>query len=208
MDNDENEYDSGNSDYEIDPQLVGAGGKNKLKKKNLQIKVNKVAFSYTNRAFVIASTEGVFYYSLDVTKNLATLQLDENVTPQLCIEAFKEGNFVQAITYAVFLNLPDILDKVFSLIDSDKIEYISKRISTGVCISLLEYFAKKLENENSIQINLMWVFNILRNHKNEIKHNKDKNVFFSLNKAISKHYKNIMKLLEENLFTIDFLVGL
>lgn len=208
MDNNENEYDSANSDYEIDPQLIGGAGKSKLKKKNLQIKVSKVAFSYTNRAFIIASTEGVFYFSLDVSKNLAILQLDENVTPQLCIEAFKEGNFVQAITYSVYLNLPDILDKVFSLIDSDKIEYISKRITTGVCVSLLDYFAKKLENENSIQINLMWVFNILKNHKNEIKQNKDKNIFFTLNKAISKHYKNIIKLLEENLFTLDFLVGI
>ena len=210
LDNKEDDYNSQDSDYEQDKtNTTGIELGNKNKKKNLAIKVSKVVFSYTNRSFCIASTEGIFYFSLDVDNNLGLIQLEEDITPKLCLEAFKNSNYTQAITYAIYLNLSDILDKIIISIEVDKIEYITSKIPFSVTLQLFDYFAKKLDSDNNIQLNLIWVFALMKNHKNELRNvskDKSKNIFFNLNKSITKHYKNLTNMLEENVYTLEYLI--
>ena len=52
---------------------------------------------------------------------------------------------------------------------------------------------------------LRWVMNVLRFHGENLKNLKNKNIFLNLNKSISKHFKGLSNILQENLYTIKFI---
>ena len=83
----------------------------KGKKFNLPIKIISVRFSPTNRSWAAATTEGIYIYSLDCSLVFSPLILDIDVTPENCLAAFKENNFIKAIVYAVYLNKADFINE-------------------------------------------------------------------------------------------------
>ena len=144
LDNAEDAYDSGNSDYEIEDEYNRVFNNSKKNiKKQLPITITKVAFSYTNRSFIVASTEGIFFYSLDVDYNFGSLVLNDNVTPDMCLVAFKNKNYEKAIIFCIYLNLGEILDIVINSINSDRINLICSKLPINVVMPLILFFSKR-----------------------------------------------------------------
>jgi periodic tryptophan protein 2 len=194
------DYDSSNSDNQ---DYLGV----KESKLKIPITVSKVLFAYTNRLFCVASSEGIYIFSLDSSKNLGSLVITENVSPKKCILAFKTGNYNQAITFAIYLNLSEYLEKFICLINIEKVEYITSKLSLNTIVPLLVFFARRIESDNNIQLNLIWIFSLLKNNKLKfLSNDKNKEIFYSLNKALLKHYKSTQKLLEENYYSLKFLL--
>lgn len=212
LDNDEDKYDSNNSDYEIeDSNGILYSSSKKNTKKHLPIVITKVAFSFTNRSFIVASTEGIFFYSLDVENNFGNLILNEKINPSMCLQAYKEKNYEKAIVYCIYLNLSDVLDVIINSINHERTEIICGRLPVNVIFALLIYFSKRLEKDNNIGLNLIWTINLLKCIKNNssiVSNKNNTNLFSNLSKSIQKNYKNITKLLEENVFSLEFLLSL
>ena len=177
----------------------------KGKKFNLPIKIVSVRFSPTNRSWAAATTEGIYIYSLDCSLVFSPLILDIDVTPENCLTAFKENNFIKAIVYAIYLNKADLINEFINCIPLENIILISSKLPFNAVASLLNFLSKKLENDINIQISLIWVLNLIKFHGANLKNKKNKNIFLNLNKSINKHYLGLMNLLEENKFTINFI---
>jgi hypothetical protein len=50
-----------------------------------------------------------------------------------------------------------------------------------------------------------WILNILKYHGEKLKTMKNRSIFLNLNKQISKHFKGLNNIIQENLYTIKFI---
>lgn len=161
--NEEDNYEnSDDSDYEkkVDflDNLPGAKNKNKVlagKRNNAQIKIVSVKFSNTNRSWAIATTEGIFIYSLDSALNFTPLQLDINVTTKTAEEAFQSGSTLKAIVFAFYLNDYDLITKYINSISHTQIVLICNKLPFNLIGPLLDFLAKKIESETQIHLYMM-----------------------------------------------------
>lgn len=201
-----NDYDkSDDSDYDnydernLLENLPGASKKvHSGKKFNLPIKILDVKFSHTNRAWAAATTEGIHIYSLDQSMNFGTLNLDVDVTPQNANSAFKAKQFVKAITYAVSLNNSNLITHFINNTPHDNIQHVSANLQFNIVCILLDFLALKLEKDEHVHKNLLWILCLLKNNGDQLKSLKNKNIFFNINKSIQRHYRGLTDMLEEN----------
>lgn len=209
LNNEIEKYQSDDSDYEYEVgNTTGLDFSNRNIRKIKEIKISKVCFSFTNRSFLVGTTEGIYFYSLDTSDSFGSLELEENVTVSSIILMIKSGNYVMAITYSLYLNMTDILDKLILMIEIDNVNYITKCLSFSIVLKMLDYFSKKLEIDSNIQLCITWVLWILKNHYNELKSiPKDKKGFiYNLNKSISNNFKNLKTCVEENIYSLDYVL--
>jgi periodic tryptophan protein 2 len=160
--NEEDDFEnSDDSDYEKHVDFIDnlPGAKNKSKQKgnkNLaKIKIIAVKFSQTNRSWAVATTEGIFIYSLDSTFNFTPLQLDINITSKNAEEAFAKGALLKAITYGFYLNDYDLVTKYINSIPHSQIILISNKLNFNLVGPMLDFLAKKIETEKQIQLYMM-----------------------------------------------------
>lgn len=160
--NDEDDFEnSDDSDYEknVDflDELPGAKNKSKQKGKKIsaKIKIIAVKFSQTNRSWAVATTEGIFIYSLDSSFNFTPLQLDINITSNNAEEAFKKGALLKAITYGFYLNDYDLVTKYINSISQSQIVLICNKLHFNLVGPMLDFLAKKIESEKQIQLYMM-----------------------------------------------------
>ncbi len=135
-----------------------------------------------------------------------SLSLDENISPQKAVIAYLEENYVQAITYATVLQSSDLLTKFINNIDLKNTDIIVGKLSLTCLISLCDFFMKKLESDSFIQLNLKWVLSIFKIRYRELKSIKDKKIFIGFNKLISKYQNGLIGVVEENCYTIDYIL--
>ena len=213
LDNDEKDYNSQDEDYEKKNKGVVSIEKQVKEGKsfNLPIKISKVVFSYSNRSFYIASSEGIFAFSLDSLNSVESfnvpLILEANVSPQQAVLAYLEGNYEQAITYTISLKNMDLLDKFINGIDLGKVELICKKLNLNIIIILFEYFGKKIENDSLFQLNLIWVNSLIKMRYNELKQMKQsQKTFINLIKILNKYQNNLINVVDENSYTISYIL--
>lgn len=210
LDNYDYENESNDSDYEKTNKSVVTINKSVKEKKsfNVPIKITKVLFSYSNRSFYIASSEGIYVFSLDNTNSTlgGAMSIDENVSPQKAVIAYLDENYVQAITYATILQSSDLLTKFINNIDLKNAEIIVSKLSLSCLVSLCDFFMKKIESDSLIQLNLKWILSIFKTRYRELKSIKDKKVFVGFNKLISKYYNGLIGVMDENSYTIDYIL--
>jgi hypothetical protein len=121
------------------------------------------------------------------------------------LAAFKENNFIKAIVYAVYLNKADFINEFINCIPQENIMLISNKLPFNAVSSLLNFLSMKLENDKNMQITLIWILNLIKFHGANLKNRKNMNILLNLNKSISKHFKGLMNILEENKYTINFI---
>lgn len=161
--NEEDNYEnSDDSDYEKHADFMDSlpGAKNKAKvlkgKRNqAQIKIVSIKFSNTNRSWAVATTEGIFIYSLDSSLNFTPLQLDMNITSKSSEEAFNSGATLKAVVYGFYLNDYDLITKYINSIAHSQIVLICNKLPFNLVGPLLDFLAKKIESEKQIQLYMM-----------------------------------------------------
>jgi len=161
--NDQDNYEnSDDSDYEKHADfmdtLPGAQNKSKVlkgKRNQAQIKIVSIKFSNTNRSWAVATTEGIFIYSLDSSLNFTPLQLDINITTISAEEAFNSGATLKAVVYGFYLNDYDLITKYINSIAHSQIVFICNKLPFNLVGPLLDFLAKKMESEKQIQLYMM-----------------------------------------------------
>ncbi len=167
--NEEDNYEnSDDSDYEkhVDfvDNLPGAKNKSKvLKGKKIQanIKIVSVKFSNTNRSWAVATTEGIFIYSLDSSLNFTPLQLDMNITSKSAEDAFKSGATLKSVVYGFYLNDYDLITKYINSISNSQVVLICNKLPFNLLGPMLDFLAKKIESEKQIQLYMMYKINFI-----------------------------------------------
>jgi periodic tryptophan protein 2 len=162
--NEEDDFEnSDDSDFEkkVDFMDELPGAKNKSRQKgnrNLaKIKIIAVKFSQTNRSWAVATTEGIFIYSLDSSLNFTPLQLDINITSKNAEDAFKRGETLKAITYGFYLNDYDLVTKYINSISHSQIILICNKLNFNLVGPMLDFLAKKVESEKQIQLYMLYI---------------------------------------------------
>jgi len=161
--NQEDNYEnSDDSDYEKHADfldiLPGAKNKTKVlsgKKNKAQIKIVSIKFSNTNRSWAVATTEGIFIYSLDSSLNFTPLHLDLNITKTTAEEAFSSGSTLKAVVYGFYLNDYDLIAKYINSISHSQIVLICNKLPFNLIGPMLDFLAKKIESEKQIQLYMM-----------------------------------------------------
>lgn len=161
--NEDDKYEnSDDSDYEKQNDfldtLPGAKNKSKVlkgKTNQAQIKIVSVKFSNTNRSWAVATTEGIFIYSLDSSLNFTPLQLDMNITSKSAEEAFNSGATLKAIVYGFYLNDYDLITKYINSIAHSQIVLVCNKLPFNLVGPMLDFLAKKIESEKQIQLYMM-----------------------------------------------------
>ena len=146
------------SDEDKDKSLIGNLPGIIKKKKFPPIKILSVKFSNTNRSFAVATTEGIFIYSLDTSFSFSPLQLEINVTTTDAIEAFNDKSYLKALVLSIYLNKTDLTSKFIHSIPYDQIIMIANKIPNNIVSPLLDFLSKKLESDRQIQLYLMYIF--------------------------------------------------
>jgi hypothetical protein len=194
LDNDEKDYNSQDEDYVKKNKGVVSIEKQVKEGKNfnLPIKISKVVFSYSNRSFYIASSEGIFAFSLDALNSVESfntpLILEANVSPQQSVLAY-------------------LLDKFINGIDLGKVELICKKLNLNIVVILFEYFGKKIENDSLLHLNLIWVNSLIKMRYNELKQMKQsQKTFINLIKILNKYQNNLINVVDENSYTISYIL--
>lgn len=153
-----NEEDILNSDLSDDEKKEFINNLPGVKKKGLskvEIIISAVKFSHTNRSFALATTEGIYIYSLDASFQFSALQLDLDITNKSCEDALIEKSFLKSLVYSFYLNNNELINKVVNLIPYNQIVLITSKLPLNIIEPLLNYFAKKIETDRQVQLYLM-----------------------------------------------------
>jgi periodic tryptophan protein 2 len=173
-------------------------------KNKFAIKIISVKFSNTNRSFAIGTNEGIYIYSLDTLMSFSPLQLGIEVTTSSALEAFNQGSYLKALVFSFYLNKNDLMNKFINSIPNSQITIIVNKLPFNIVGPLLDFLAKKIENDRQIQLYMIWVFNLLKYHGQSLK-KVNKNVFLNLHKSINKTMKSMNNMVEENIFNIRYI---
>lgn len=175
-----------------------------------EVKVTSVAFSPTGRAFCAASTEGLLIYSLD--SNMPAFDpfdLDIDITPQTIRATVEEKSYLKALIMSFRLNSSSLIQHVYESIPYIDVDLIAREIPIVYLSRLLRFVGQSMEETPHLEFHLRWLMALLSAHGTWIKdHQGD---FASelrlLLRGIDGVGRTVRSVAEENLWSIEFLVG-
>ena len=170
-----------------------------------QVKINCVQFSNTNRSFAVGTTEGIYIYSLDKSLSFNKLSINIEVKLKDALDAWEQGNYIKGIIYSIYLKKIDLLDKYFDSIPISKVQLIVNKIPFSLVSPLLDYLCNKIEKDIHLQLIMIWINLILKKFCRQLKNSKNKAVFLNLHRALTKMFKGIENIVEDNIYTIKYL---
>ena len=170
-----------------------------------QVKINCVQFSNTNRSFAVGTTEGIYIYSLDKSLSFNKLSINIEVKLKDALDAWEQGNYIKGIIYSIYLKKIDLLDKYFDSIPISKVQLIVNKIPFSLVSPLLDYLCNKIEKDIHLQLIMIWINLIMKKFCRQLKNSKNKAVFLNLHRALTKMFKGIENIVEDNIYTIKYL---
>ena len=205
-----NEVDAIESDSEHEAERKLPGTKKALNSKgkfNLEVKVAMVKFSPSNRSFAVASSEGIFLYSLDESNVFSRLKLSLDVTIDNALESFNNKLYLKALIFAIHLDNYTLFTKFINATPVDNIHLIASKIPKNAVGPLLTMLAKKINEDVQLEVNLRWTVSMLKNHGVLLKSFEFRDVLKNIFKSVSKKGSILLPLVEENYQTINFMLN-
>ncbi|KAK4056898.1 U3 snoRNP protein [Microbotryomycetes sp. JL221] len=195
----------------LDKTLPGArSGDMSRRKYRPEARTKCVRFSPTGRSWAAASTEGLLIYSLDETISFDPFELDIDVTPNSTLETFGKKQFVKALIMSFKLNQPLLIKSIYEQIPKDQIKLICQQLSLIYVEKLLNFISIQLNQQNSphVEFHLLWIHELFQSHGRILKltNSRQLSTFRQLQKGLIDLQDSIVKLCDDNLFTIDFLL--
>ena len=194
----------------IDHTLPGASrGDLSVRRTRPEVRVPAVAFSPTGRAFCAASTEGLLVYSLDNALQFDPFDLDINITPASTLQAIKGKDFLLALIMAFRLNERLLISRVYEAIPAADVTLLVKELPIVYLARLLRFVAQATDESPHLEFNLRWIEALLHAHGPYL---KDHVTSFApelrtVQKAIAKVQSELVRLADDNLYTLDYLLA-
>eukprot|EP01119_Soliformovum_irregulare_P016311 TRINITY_DN4701_c0_g1_i1.p1 TRINITY_DN4701_c0_g1~~TRINITY_DN4701_c0_g1_i1.p1 ORF type:complete len:702 (-),score=243.40 TRINITY_DN4701_c0_g1_i1:55-2160(-) len=170
------------------------------------MKTEAVTFSPTGRSFGAVTVEGLLIYSLDSNYNFDPFELEMNITTDAIETALQEGEYLKSLLMSFKLNEKPIIKKVYENIPYSQIKLVVENVPTTYLARLVGFVAQHMETSPHLEFDLCWVTSILNFH----------GPFFSsqpvamfptfrqLQKVLTRQRDDVVKLSEDNSFTLDF----
>ena len=175
-----------------------------------EVRVSGVAFSPTGSAFCAASTEGLLIYSLDTTVQFDPFDLNMEITPASTLAVLQqEKDHLKALVMAFRLNEAGLIKRVFQAVPYTAIPLVVEDLPAVYVPRLLRFVAAQTEQSPHVEFCLLWIKALVDTHGAWLAANRAK-VDVELRvvaRAIARMRDEIRRLADENVYTVDYLLG-
>uniref|UniRef100_A0A674E866 PWP2 small subunit processome component n=1 Tax=Salmo trutta TaxID=8032 RepID=A0A674E866_SALTR len=180
-----------------------------------EIRVSSIRFSPTGRSWAATSTEGLLTYSLDGALVFDPYDLDLDVTPASVRRQLRQAEWATAIVLAFRLNETALTQEVLEAVPHHQIAVVCGSLPDVYVEKLLGFIASALERCGHLQFYLSWSQSLLTQHGQKLKtrwaylpSGAVLPTIQSLQKSIQKHFEDLSKLCDWNMYTIRYAVAL
>ncbi|MFT7818206.1 periodic tryptophan protein 2 homolog [Arapaima gigas] len=175
-----------------------------------EIRVTSLHFSPTGRSWAATTTEGLLIYSLDAGVVFDPFDLDLDVTPSSVRQQVRQEAWAAAIVLAFRLNESALTREVLEAVPYEQIEVVCGSLPDIYVEKLLSFVATELEKSNHLQFYLTWAQRLLTIHGQKLKNRSGAILptIQALQKSIQRHFDDLSKLCDWNIYTIRYTVAL
>ncbi|XP_036401269.1 PWP2 small subunit processome component [Megalops cyprinoides] len=175
-----------------------------------EIRVSSLSFSPTGRSWAATSTEGLLVYSLDGALVFDPFDLDLDVTPSSVRRQLRQAEWAAAIVLAFRLNENALTKEVLETVPHDQISVVCGSLPDVYVEKLLRFVASTLESSGHLQFYLTWAQCLLTLHGQKLKSRSGAilPIIQSLQKSIQRHFEDLSKLCDWNIYTIRYAAAL
>ncbi|KAH8919469.1 WD40 repeat-like protein [Atractiella rhizophila] len=191
----------------LDNFLPGAQGGDMSKRKyRPEARTRSVRFSPAGKSWAAASTEGLLIYSLDGAIEFDPFDLEIDITPSSIQATTANKEYLKALVMAFRLNERPIIRSVYHKIPVTDVPIICRNLPIVYVEKLLVFIAKEMEESPHVEFHLVWICAILKAHGTHLKENSMRYMapFRSVQKALLDFQSQMLRICDENRFTIDF----
>ncbi|MED6249475.1 U3 snoRNP protein [Ataeniobius toweri] len=175
-----------------------------------EIRVSSLRFSPTGRSWAATTTEGLLVYSLDGSLVFDPYDLDLDVTPASIRKQLRLQEWASAIVLAFRLNENALKQEVLEKVPHEQISVVCGSLPDVYVEKLLGFVATCLEKSSHLQFYMTWAQNLLMLHGQRLK-NRSASILptlQSLQKSIQRHFDNLSKLCDFNMYNIRYAAAL
>uniref|UniRef100_A0A8C3VAM5 Small-subunit processome Utp12 domain-containing protein n=1 Tax=Catharus ustulatus TaxID=91951 RepID=A0A8C3VAM5_CATUS len=175
-----------------------------------EIRVTCVRFCPTGRNWAATTTEGLLLYSLDSGLIFDPFELDIDVTPSNIRKTLSQKEYTVAIVMAFKLNEKKLIQEVIEAVPSSEIDVVCSSLPDLYVEKLLEFLASAFETSCHLEFYLIWANKLLMLHGQKLKTRSEKllPVIQFLQKSIQRHFQNVSKLCEWNIYNIKYALAI
>jgi periodic tryptophan protein 2 len=205
----------GDSDDEHHPYsaLPGAGGGGRRagadgsRSTRPEVVTGAVRFCPTGREWAAATTQGLQVFSLDDAMQFAPTDLDVAITPQSIRAAAARHEYGLAVNMALHLAEPAVLKEAVDAVPADSVELVVKSLDRRMLRAVLRFLAEEVAASRHVEYYLAWCWAVLRAHGAVLQADSLPHLesLRALIRAVGLHEKEVMRMSDENLFSLEFL---
>uniref|UniRef100_A0A667Y1P0 PWP2 small subunit processome component n=1 Tax=Myripristis murdjan TaxID=586833 RepID=A0A667Y1P0_9TELE len=175
-----------------------------------EIRVSSLRFSPTGRSWAATTTEGLLVYSLDSSLVFDPYDLDLDVTPASIRKQLRLQEWAAAIVLAFRLNERALTQEVLETVPHKEISVVCGSLPDVYVEKLLGFVAASLERSGHLQFYLTWAQTLLMLHGQKLKNRSGAILptLQALQKSIQKHFDDLSKLCDFNMYNIRYAVAL
>lgn len=200
------------SDHEdrVDRTLPGARAGDMSKRKyRPEARTKCVRFSPTGRSWAAASTEGLLIYSLDDTIAFDPFDLDLDITPASIAETLALKQYLKALVMSFRLSELPLIQTVYESVPIADIKLLVTQLPLNYAEHLLGFLAKQMDGRSPhVEFHLVWLAAIFQAHGRSLREKSGDHaaVFRGLQKGLVDFQENIVRLCDDNAFSLSFLL--
>ncbi|ORY92665.1 putative WD repeat protein [Leucosporidium creatinivorum] len=200
------------SDHEdrLDRTLPGARAGDMSKRKyRPEARTKCVRFSPTGRSWAAASTEGLLIYSLDDTIAFDPFDLDLDITPASIAETLALKQYLKALVMSFRLSELPLIQTVYESIPIADIKLLVTQLPLNYAEHLLAFLAKQMDGRSPhVEFHLVWLAAIFQAHGRALREKSGDHAatFRGLQKGLVDFQENIVRLCDDNAFSLSFLL--
>uniref|UniRef100_A0A8C0C0K1 Small-subunit processome Utp12 domain-containing protein n=1 Tax=Buteo japonicus TaxID=224669 RepID=A0A8C0C0K1_9AVES len=171
-----------------------------------EIRVTCLRFSPTGRSWAATTTEGLLIYSLDSGLIFDPFELDIDVTPSNIRKTLHQKEYTMAIIMAFKLNEKKLIQEVIEAVPSNEVDVVCSSLPDLYVEKVLEFLASAFEISCHLEFYLIWAHKLLMLHGQKLKTRSVKllPVIQFLQKSIQRHFEDVSKLCEWNIYNIKY----
>uniref|UniRef100_A0A8C3QNH3 Small-subunit processome Utp12 domain-containing protein n=1 Tax=Cyanoderma ruficeps TaxID=181631 RepID=A0A8C3QNH3_9PASS len=175
-----------------------------------EIRVTCVRFCPTGRSWAATTTEGLLLYSLDSGLIFDPFELDIDVTPSNIHKTLGQKEYTVAIVMAFKLNEKKLIQEVIEAVPSSEVDVVCSSLPDLYVEKLLEFLASAFETSCHLEFYLIWAHKLLMLHGQKLKTRSVKllPVIQFLQKSIQRHFEDVSKLCEWNIYNIKYTLAI
>merc|ERR1719397_43246 len=168
-----------------------------------------VRWSPTARTWGCASNEGLMLWTQKDGLTFNPTELDMHITPKSFHYALARKAYAEALSKAFRLNLSDLIKEAIERTPPSEIQITIRNLPTHHVPKVLTFLAKGLASTRFLEFYVLWIQTILSVHAYTLRtdYSANQSTFRHLQNGLSKTYKDLSSLAQENLFRMDYLLG-